>query len=121
MDKTTWIIAIILILGFFFAVFSYIISKKKKTHPDYYALYVMGLIWLIVGIPFRNWGLSIIGFLFMLDGVANRSKWKENKKYWKGLNKKSDEVKLITRLAIVLFVVITVLIIYLGMLFRFPY
>ena len=29
-------------------------SKKRKRAPDYYALFIMGLIWLVVGIPLDN-------------------------------------------------------------------
>lgn len=89
-------------------------SRKKDTPPDYYALFNMGLVWLLIGIPFTNYGLSAIGIIFMLVGLVNRSAWKKNKQCWANLKKKDKNIRVIIIIILIVLFLITSLFLMLG-------
>ncbi|MDD5290554.1 MAG: hypothetical protein PHZ04_00365 [Patescibacteria group bacterium] len=55
------------------------LKKGIKRPPDYYAFFIMGIIWLVFGIPLKNYTLSFMGLVFALAGLVNKNKWKENR------------------------------------------
>ena len=76
---------IIILVGVVFMVF---LRKGKNLKPDYYAFFVMGLIWLPLGIPLKNYGLSVMGLIFLIISLVNKDKWKQNRrKSYKNMNK----------------------------------
>lgn len=86
---------LIIILGVFFA-----LSKKKVKKPtDYYALFRMGVIWLVVGIPIavtsNNYGLMSLGIIFIITGLANKGKWEENRRDWRQMDPAERKITLI--------------------------
>lgn len=83
MNETPWII-IALVAGLVLAllgVFIFKRFKKEGTEPDYRTFYTMGLIWTIIGIPlyFSSDNIAFLGMgiVFLVAGLANKSKWKE--------------------------------------------
>ena len=74
--------------------------KDKKKSIDYYSLFIMGVVWTIAGVILDIKIFSGIGLVFLLIGLFKKSKWKENKKNWKRLNK--DEKRLVLIMIIVL-------------------
>jgi hypothetical protein len=87
-------IAIIAVTLVILALVAYDLWKKKKEdayeEPDYYSLFVMGLIWFpcggalmiifyyldipfsaVVGLPF-----FVMGSIYLVIGLVNRKKWK---------------------------------------------
>jgi len=68
-------ILVLLIISSAVAIF---LTKKNKKPTDYYVLFIIGLIWLIVGIPLDNYPLFIIGLVLMAIGAVNRDKWDKN-------------------------------------------
>lgn len=75
-----------------------ILSRKKgckSQKPDYYAFFIMGIVWLAAGIPLDNYGLSGMGLVFMIIGLAHRDEWKENRRCWKDMDPKQKRLKLI--------------------------
>ncbi|MBT3338031.1 MAG: hypothetical protein HN855_08585 [Anaerolineae bacterium] len=61
------------------------IYKRKdpeyKHEPDYRVFFILGITWLPLGIATDNpafWGM---GAVFMIAGLANRDKWKEQPKF----------------------------------------
>ncbi|MFH2027707.1 MAG: hypothetical protein ABIJ08_01080 [Nanoarchaeota archaeon] len=95
-----WILISIVILLLILGVIVFLVTKKKKHKPDYYALFIMGLIWLPLGIPLDNYAFTVMGLLFMIIGLANKDKWKTNRRDWKTMDK--NERKLMTIAIIVL-------------------
>lgn len=81
-------------------------GRLKKTSTNYYALFIMGMIWLAVGIPLGNYALSVMGFIFMLLGLAHRTEWKQNQEKHAMLRPGEDKVMLIIML-VLLFIIIT--------------
>jgi len=56
---------------------AYLLLKKNKK-PDYYSLFTIGVIWLVVGVPFGNYCLYGMGAVFLLVALAHKRKWKQH-------------------------------------------
>lgn len=77
----------ILALVILFAVIAIIFAKKgKKREADYYALFIMGVTWLPLGLFMwlvGNSGIgnvfSIIGAVYLIIGLKHRKKWKKSR------------------------------------------
>lgn len=52
---------------------------KIKHEPDYYAFFMMGVVWLPMGFVFEMWPLSVMGAIFLIIGLKNKSKWKKKR------------------------------------------
>lgn len=102
-QQIPWILisvaALIIVLGVI-----YLLYQKKRT-PDYYSLFIIGITWLVIGIPIKNYVLSAIGIVLMTIGLANKKKWQKRKK-WNELTKKEKNAKIIIMaILFVLFIV----------------
>lgn len=81
-----WIlIALVLLLAL--CIVAVVVTRKYKRPPDYYALFIMGLIWLPLGIPLDNYFFSVMGLVLMIIGLANKDKWKKNRVDWSKMKK----------------------------------
>jgi prepilin signal peptidase PulO-like enzyme (type II secretory pathway) len=89
MAATPWIMISILIALVLFGVLAaaLVLTRKKKHKPDYYAFFIMGLIWAPAGIAIGNMALSAMGFIFMIIGLVNKDKWKKNRRQWSKMDK----------------------------------
>ena len=88
---------IIIVLGLLIAMgifFSIKYMKKGKHKPDYYSFFMIGIIWIGVGIPLDNVALWTLGIVFFLVGILNREKWKTNRAKWKDLDKKEKKLRI---------------------------
>jgi hypothetical protein len=79
--------------------------RKKKTPTDYYHLYVLGLIFAIMGIAMDNYGLGGFGFLTCLYSVLHRKEWKKNKGNWR----KASKAEFKTTINILVLIVILII------------
>lgn len=52
-------------------------NKSQEAEPDYRTFFILGITFLPVGIATKNPGLWGMGAVFMIFGLANRNKWKE--------------------------------------------
>jgi len=94
MDLMIWILisvtVVIVVLGIL--AISFIKAKEGKHKVDYYSLFLMGVIWLAVGIPLDNSALWILGIIFFIVGLANKDKWKKNRMDWKKVTKRQKNI-----------------------------
>ena len=69
-------------------------QKGKKSEPDYYTFFTMGIIWTGFGLIF--WKemsfFLIMGLVFLAIGLANKDKWKKNHESWKKMNAKEKKI-----------------------------
>ena len=94
-DLMMWIIfGIILALLISFIVFTILQRKYKKRPIDYYSFFIMGVIWLVIGLPFRNWTLVVLGAVFTVVGFVNKKKWKQNRVTWNDLTKQEKKLRI---------------------------
>ena len=94
MDTLPWIIIAVLILLVAFAIVAIVMKKKYKTPTDYYAFFWIGIVWLIIGLPMKNYTLGILGIVFAVIGLANKSKWKTNRVTWNMLSPEQKKAKI---------------------------
>ena len=87
----------ILILGLIVFFLAYMMKRKnnEKMKTDYYAFFVMGIIWLGAGIPLKNYALSVMGLVFMAIGLKHKDEWKENRQSWDNLSPADKKVKML--------------------------
>ena len=94
MDIMIWILILvavaIVVLGILAILF--IKAKEGKHKVDYYSLFIIGVIWVAVGILLNNSALWILGFVFFVIGLANKDKWKKNRTDWKKITKKQRNI-----------------------------
>ena len=87
-----WVLLTILLgaIAAIVGVFVLLVMRKKKKEgtykdPDYRAFFVMGICFLPMGIIFTTsvnggfMGITALGLIYMIIGLANRDKWKNNK------------------------------------------
>ena len=106
MPAIPWILIGILVLLLLFAVVSILAKKKNKRPTDYYALFIIGIIWFVIGIPIGNLTLSIIGTIFVVIGFVNKDKWKKNHIPWNKLTKEEKRLKMFIIAALALIVLV---------------
>jgi hypothetical protein len=87
MSAMPWILITVGVFLILFAIlFVYLIKRRKKPRPpNYYAFFVLGLVWLPIGIAMGNYVLAAMGFIFMVIGLVNKKKWKKNMVKWKDM------------------------------------
>jgi hypothetical protein len=95
MDGTIWLLIAIGVLVILLGIIAIWVNRGKKHEPDYYTFFIMGIIWLAVGIPLDNSALFIMGLVFMAVGLANKNKWKKKQKTWSKMNKKERKIMVI--------------------------
>jgi len=80
-------------------------ARREKRPPDYFAIFLMGIVWLLTGVSMillvpkedftlSSWGFTIMGAAFMAIGLAHRDKWKENRRTWSSLAPSEKKIKL---------------------------
>jgi len=98
------ILALLIILGVIATISAIAARKKGKKRPtDYYALFVMGAIWLPFGILMKLMNpdvaignvFFIIGLVYFILGLSHKKEWKKNHKTWKQLSSKEQKWKMI--------------------------
>ena len=101
-----WLIIATLILLFLLAIIAISMKKKENRKPDYYAFYIIGIVWVAAGIPLKNYALAVMGFVFMIIGIVNKDKWKANRQDWKSLtgNERKLRIYIILIMGILLLV-----------------
>jgi len=101
----TWLLisipVVLIVLGII--AFFVLKSKKKKFQLDYYTLFVLGLVFFVLGIIMENPVMWVLGIIFFILGITNRDKWKK-RETWKTMNKKQK------KLSIILMIVLGVLV-----------
>jgi len=115
MDSMVWIlisVAVVIVLLGVLAIF-FIKSKEGKHKVDYYSLFLIGIIWVAVGIPLNNSALWIIGIVLFIIGLANKDKWKKNKMDWKKITKRQKNILYIATVMLFLLLVAGIIVFWL--------
>lgn len=79
--------------------FGIMLLTKKKHEIDYRGWFYIGIVWLAVSLLYKNSALFIMGMIFMILGIINRSKWKAQKP-WKKLAKEEKRRKKIVMIVL---------------------
>lgn len=63
---------------------------QSGRKPNYRVLFILGIVWLPLGIIFQNLALWAPGLVFFIVGAANRKHWRESR--WKDLTPKEKHL-----------------------------
>jgi len=107
MDFTIIIVIVVLIaiLLTYLIVVSASKQKEGKRTPNYRALFIIGISWLPIGIATDNTAFWSIGLVFLIIGLANKNKWKQETK-WSDLPPNVKRFKLTLISVLIIFLVI---------------
>jgi hypothetical protein len=75
--------------------------KGEGLETDYRLFFILGIVWLPLGIATDNPGFWGMGAVFLIVGLVNRDKWKEAGK-WAGLSPSERSVNLLVLLGLLL-------------------
>lgn len=103
-----WITISILILLIILGIAALLFTKRPHK-PDYYALYTIGIVWMIAGIPLKNYALSAIGLILSIIGITHKDEWKKNRKQ---LAKTERKMIIALTAGLILLVIITLIYLY---------
>jgi thiol:disulfide interchange protein len=94
--QSAWLASSIIVLGLILSLLAIFIYQRQgqKHEVDYYVLFNMGLIFFIIGLTTKNSFMWIFGIALFAIGLANRKRWKKQKK-WSQLSKKERRFRTI--------------------------
>jgi hypothetical protein len=112
-----WIILGLLLL---FGLIAIIVARKTKGRhkTDYYALFVMGITWIPLGIILMSTDSSIgniffiLGLVYMAIGLAHKKEWKKNHVPFSKLSNKKKRMKRIMMIISGLLILIGLIVFY---------
>ena len=85
---------LILVLLIVLAVVAIVYQRKTKRPPDYRTLFIMGIIWLAIGIPLKNYAMAALGLILTVLGLARRKEWKQTSTNWGELTREEKMIKI---------------------------
>ena len=100
MAANPWILISVLVLLIILGVIAFFMRKKEKQPIDYYNWYIIGLVWLPLGIIFQMHFFFILGLVFMGVGLANKDKWKANRRTRKDMTPEQRKFQMILIIAL---------------------
>lgn len=107
MSAIPWIlIGVGIIIILFAVIFALLVRKRKKYRgPDYYTFFIMGILWIPIGLAMKNYFLFAFGLVLMIVGLVNRKKWKQNRTSWKEMDKSERKLTIIVIILLALVLV----------------
>ncbi len=102
------ILVLLVVLG----VIAIVMSKGKKREPDYYSWFIMGMIWLVFGIPLKIYALIVMGIAFGVAGLVHYKDWKKSQKInsWKKLSKAEKKLKILILLSLTVILIVGIIV-----------
>ena len=95
MNTTT--LSMIIIGLFLLGLLTFAIVRNKKKgdlSTNYRTLFIIGIVWLPIGIATKNPGLWGVGLTFFIAGLVNKDKWEEERT-WSDLSSSERRTKLL--------------------------
>jgi len=89
-----WLLIAIAVLLVILGIIAVIMTRKKRRPTDYYNLFIIGIIWLPIGILLRNYVLVGLGLVLVIVGLVNKKKWEQNRIRWSDLDKSEKKIRL---------------------------
>lgn len=100
-----WILISVAVLLVILGLLVFLVGYARKgghfPPPDYYSMFVMGIIWVGFGAAsMLFYGTEMLFFLgmgvvFSVAGLAHRKEWKKNHRTWKQLSRQEQMFKMI--------------------------
>lgn len=103
----------LMVMGFLVSVIASIKKNKKRT-LDFYALFIIGVVWIFSGLFIQSIPLSLLGLAFAIVGISNKRKWIKNEIQWNKLSKKEKTIKILSIVALCVLILMGVLLYFLN-------
>jgi hypothetical protein len=100
MASIIWAISGFIALGML--IFLLLWKHRKQRPTDYFSIFIMGLLWIVIGLPTQNYALMSLGITSIIVGLLHKKSWKKNRLKWKHLD---DHEKLV-QLALMILVML---------------
>lgn len=96
MELTTQIIIAIAAIAIFFIVYLTVrkTNKDQIKQINYRGLFAVGISFIPIGIATENFAFLALALVFLSIALANRKKWKKEKK-WSELTTKEKQVRIV--------------------------
>ncbi|MCX6815875.1 MAG: hypothetical protein NT120_03415, partial [Candidatus Aenigmarchaeota archaeon] len=98
-----WVFASIVVMVLIAFIGFMLMLKTKKAPADYRMLFVLGIIWIAVGVHLANYALLVVGLILFVVGLNNKNKWHANRTRWEKITKAEKET---TALIMVLIIIV---------------
>lgn len=76
-----------IVFAFILVLAGFILLKKSRAKTDFYIIFILGLVWLVIGLPLRNYILSFFGLYLSGYSFMHRKNWKQNRTVWSKISK----------------------------------
>ena len=100
---STWLLmSIIIFVAIVVLAIIFVVKQKnsgEKIETDYRTLFIIGITWIPLGIATENPGFCAVGIVFLIVGLTNKDKWKEQQR-WSELPPAKRRIKLIAIIGI---------------------
>jgi len=113
MAATPWIAIAILVLLAALGIAAWKLNSGKKRPTDYYNLFIIGLVWLPMGLAMGNLAFSAVGLVMIAISLAHKSEWEKNRIACANLT--DEEKRRNNMLAIAAFLIAALLAFYLAL------
>jgi len=61
----------------FFFVYLYVRNKYVNQPTNFKVFFILGIVFILMGIAMKFYVFTIMGLIFMIIGLANKKKWRE--------------------------------------------
>ena len=82
-------------------------ANRKERKTDYYAFFLLGLMWIAMGLIPGNRIFLAIGAAFLLIGLYHKKEWKKNRARWSNFCKKEQKIRKIVFIVLAFWIVVT--------------
>ncbi|MCK5233632.1 MAG: hypothetical protein KAJ91_02330 [Candidatus Aenigmarchaeota archaeon] len=114
MSATPLILIAIAVLILLFAVVALWSRKTHKRPTDYYNLFIIGIIWLPIGIATGNSTLWILGLVFLIAERVHKKDWEKNRVRWSDLTPDEKKFREILFVALAILLLVGVVVFYVA-------
>jgi multisubunit Na+/H+ antiporter MnhB subunit len=97
---------LVVVVGLIIIAATIALKRKEQRSVDYYSLFIIGVIWLVVGLALFNHALWIIGLVIAVFGLYHRNDWQRNRR--KSWHKITDMEMLIITAGLMVIIAILV-------------
>ncbi len=91
------IAAVLVVIG----LLAFFVFKKSGCGVDYYSMFVIGLVWVPVGLVLKIPGLWILGAILLIVGLVNKKAWRK-RCMWVNLSTGDKWARIIIILALII-------------------
>ncbi len=95
------LVALIILLVIFLII---ALRKKEPWAPDYYGMFIIGIVWMGASFLLKNYFFGGLGLVFTIIGIVNMNKWKKHSP-WSNLSRQEKVLRLAIFILLLVFLI----------------